>query len=287
MSQTRNRWLINIVLLLAVIAFIGFSMFPLISSAFKESPGATIATPASGQKPDVGEKSKLQEQAHGYELVLQREPENQTALQGLAQARLQLRDLKGAIAPLEKLAALNPNRTDYTLLLAQLKQYSGDHEGAAQTYRSVLATKPGNVDALSGLTKLLLQQQHPEAAIGLLQDTLKTASQSNQIQPGSVDVASVQLLLGEVYATQKRYDEAIAIYEQAIKEAKQDFRPVLAKAVVLKTQGKTEQAKPLFENAAALAPAQYKERINQMATEAPLGAVLGRGAGGAEKKPHG
>lgn len=190
MSQPRRRWIINVVLVLAVIAFVGFSMVPLISSAFKESQPSTPATPSSGQTPSE-QQSQLEQQARGYELVLQREPENQTALRGLVEARLQLQDFKGAIAPLEKLASLNPNQTE------------------------------------------------------------------------------LSLLLGQIYVTQKRYDEAIAVYDQAIEANKQDFRPVLAKAIVLKQQGKAEQAKPLFENAAALAPAQYKDQIKKVATEEP------------------
>jgi len=269
-SQSRSRWLINIVLILAVVAFVGFSMAPLLNAAFKQSQTSPLASSASSQAPNVGETSKLEDQARGYELVLQREPENQTALQGLVQARIQLREPKGAIAPMEKLVALNPNQAEYKLLLAQLKQYDGDREGAVQVYRSILATKPGDIVALKGATGLLLQQNHPEAAISLLQDTVKTANQKNQTQPASVDVATVQLLLAQVYTTQKRYDEAIAVYDRVIEANKQDFRPVLAKAVVLQQEGKTEQAKPLFENAAALAPAQYKDEINRLATEKPV-----------------
>ncbi len=270
MSQPRNRWLISVVLVLAVIALVGLPMLPIISSAFKDSQSSTSSAPASSQKTNIGEKSKLEDQARGYEVVLQREPDNQVALQGLVQARLQLRDLKGAIAPLEKVAALNPSRTEYTVLLAQLKQYNGDREGAVQAYRSILQTRPGDDDALRGMATLLVQEKRPEDAISLLQDTLNTASKTNQTQPGSVNVAGVQLILGQVYATQKRYDDAISVYNQAIKQAQQDFRPVLAKAVVLKKQGKVEPAKHLFEQAATLAPAQYKNQINQVAAEAPL-----------------
>jgi len=61
-------------------------------------------------------------------------------------------------------------------------------------------------------------------------------------------------------------DEAIAVYDQ-LRQNNQDFRPVLAKASILNQQGKTEQAKALFKNAAALAPTQYKEEINRLATE--------------------
>lgn len=269
MSQTRNRWLINVVLILAVIGFVGFSMIPLISTAFKESQPSSATSTGTSQTPGAGQQSKLQDAARGYELVLQREPENQTALRGLVEARIQLGDLKGAIAPLEKLAALNTNQTQYSILLAQAKQQIGDREGAATAYRSILKTAPGDINALQGLVRLLLQQNQPDAAIGLLQDTLSTATQANQTQPGSVDVASVRLTLAQVYTAQKRYDEAIAIYDELALADKQDFRPVLAKAITLKEQGKTEQAKPLFENAAALAPAQYKDEINRVAAQEP------------------
>lgn len=260
MSQSRRRWFISIVLVLAVIGFVGFSMIPLIS-ADKQQP-STVPSPISGQTPVAEQQSKLQDQVRGYELVLQREPENQTALRGLVEARVQLRDLKGAIAPLEKLAALNPKQPEYTIVLAKAKQQIGDSEGAAQAYRSILKTKPGDVLALQGLANLLLQQNRSQEAISLIEDTLRTAAPE--------DVNSVRLLLGQVYAEQKRYDDAIAIYDDLIKVDKQDFRPVLAKAAILRQQGKTEQAESLFKNAAALAPAEYKEGINKLATEQPV-----------------
>lgn len=266
MSQTRGRWLIKIVLLLAVVAFVGVSLIPLMSTAFKDQP-STIATPAVGQSP--AGQSKLEQEARGYELVLQREPENQTALRGLVDARIQTGNIKGAVAPIEKLAALNPKDSQYSLLLAQAKQQVGDLAGASTAFRSILTTQPGNINALQGLASLLLQQNQPDAAINLLQDTLSQATQANQTQPGSVDVPSVQLTLGQVYGIQKNYQEAIAIYDQLIKTDKQDFRPVLAKAIILKQQGKTAEAKPLFENAAALAPAQAKTEINKLAQPTP------------------
>jgi tetratricopeptide (TPR) repeat protein len=276
---------------LALLAFLGVSIAPLLSGLFPSNQSPSVAsspTPGASASP-TAKKEELELQAKGYEAVLQREPENPTALRGLLETRLALGDVNGAIAPLEKLTKLNPNETYYAILLAQAKQQTGDREGAAETYRTVLAAKPGEIMALQGLVGLLIEQKRPEAAVGLLQDTLKTATQANQVQPGTVDVISVQVLLGGVYASEKRYDEAIAIYNEAAKTNKQDFRPIYGKAVVLKEQGKVEEAKPLFTQAAELAPAKYKDQIKQVMSGSPAspGTTPAAGTSAPEVKPTG
>ncbi|MEG4495623.1 tetratricopeptide repeat protein [Microcoleus sp. F10-C6] len=275
-KANKRRGLITVVVVLSLIAFLGFSLVPILDSILKASQAQSTSTPTPTQTAQSGEKQSelLQAQARGYELVLQREPDNVTALRGLLQVRLELigqgvGDIKDAIAPLEKLAALNPETTEYGILLAQAKERTGDREGAAQAYRSILASKPGEIKALQGLVNLLLVQQRPEAAIGLLQDTLKAAPAANLAKPESVDVTSVQLILGQVYAVQKRYEEAIAIYDESAKANPKDFRPTLGKAIVLKEQGKTDEAKTLFDRATELAPPNYKDQINQLASGTP------------------
>jgi tetratricopeptide (TPR) repeat protein len=268
-SQGSSNWTTKVILVLASLVLVGVSIAPMIMSftsnqeTASNAPNKTNSTSAS-----VDEKTKLQDEVRGYESVLKREPENQSALRGLLQAKLQLLslkqgDVKEVIEPLEKLAKLNPEETKYSVLLAQAKQQIGDREGAAQILRSVLQTKPGDLDALRSMVALLMEQKRPQAAIGLLQDTLTTASQANKIQPGSVDTVAVQLLLGNVHSSQKSYAQALAAYDTAIKTDKQDFRPVLAKAMLLKEQGKKDEAKPLFDNALSLAPAQYKDEITK------------------------
>jgi tetratricopeptide (TPR) repeat protein len=270
-SQSRNPWILRIILALAVTAFVGISILPIIGAINNPSASSPNGASTNNSLPSSDQVSRLQDEVRGYELVLQREPENQVALNGLLQARLQLLslgqgDIQSVIPPLEKLAQLNPDQSDYAVLLAQAKQQMGDQEGAAQAYRSILDTRPGDLKALQGMVALLLDQERPEAAVGLLEETLSSASQRNQVQPGSVDTVAVQVLLGTVHASQKRYSEATSVYEQAIQKDPQDFRPVLAKAMLFREQGKTEEAKPLFDSAVALAPAQYKDEITRAAT---------------------
>ena len=272
MTEKLGRWKLY-VLILGLVAFVGIGLAPIITPIVNGVMGAaqttgsnTAATPTPTPNSQQGD---LEAQARGYELVVQREPNNETALRGLLETRLKLQDIPGAIAALEQLVALNPQRTDYAVLLAQGKQQVGDRDGASTVYRSILETQPGNINALQGYVNLLLMESRPEAAIGLLEDTLKTAPQANQIQPGSIDVVSVQVILGQVYADQQRYDEAIAVYDEAMKSQPEDFRPIYAKAIVWQNQGKLAEAKPLFETAAQLAPPQYRDQIQQQAQQIP------------------
>lgn len=250
----RHRWVINLVVAVSLLALTGFSLFPIFNLVL--DGGAAVATEPNSLS--TAQASQIQAQAQGYTQVLQKEPDNQVALKGLLDARLQLGDIKGSLLPLEKIAALNPQTPDYTVLLAQTKQYLGDREGATASYRIVLATSPQNINALQGLVSLLLDAKRPEAATGAVEAALKTAT-------ANTDATALKLLLAQIYLTQQRNADALGIYDAAIEINKADFRPVLAKALVFKQMGNLTEAQSLMTAAVALAPAEYKDQIKQLA----------------------
>ncbi|NJN22393.1 MAG: tetratricopeptide repeat protein [Leptolyngbya sp. RL_3_1] len=261
MAAKRNRWLVVSVLVVAIGAFLALSLLPLLSG---RSPRPGVASTSSTTQTNAA--TELEDRARGYELVLEREPDNETAILGLVETRIQLGDLQGVVEPLAKLSDMNPDIPEYRVLLGQTKQALGDSDGAAEAYRNVLTNRPGEMNALQGLVQLLLAQDRPQAAIGLLQDTLQTAVQTNDLQAGTIDVVSVRLLLGEVYVQQERFEDAIDAYDEAIAQAAEDFRPLLAKALVLRDLERQGEASSLFAQAEALAPDQYKDQIRQMAS---------------------
>ncbi|PHJ56813.1 hypothetical protein VF14_22660 [Nostoc linckia z18] len=115
----------RILTMVSIASFMGsmlFSTIPSIQQAL-QSPKPVAAS--------VSPESLLQQQAKGYELVLQREPENQLALEKLSVLRLKLNDPKGAMKPLEKLVKLHPERQDYKTVLEQIKKQEG--KGDSQT----------------------------------------------------------------------------------------------------------------------------------------------------------
>jgi tetratricopeptide (TPR) repeat protein len=266
----RDGWLVKGVLFLAVAAFIAV---PVLFALNGRSSGSSSGANPPPEQAAADQTTKLKGTIDGYKAVLEREPDNQTALAGIIEAQIALGDLEGSVEPLEKLAGLNPDTPEYSILLAQTKQQLKDLEGAAQIYRQVLTKNPGSVPALEGLVALLVSQDRSAAAVGLLQDTLNTADQTNELAPGSVDKLSVKLLLGQVFVEQEKFDEALKMYDEAIADAKAasptqpDFRPTLAKALVLQEQGDKTAAKTLFDEALGMAPTQYKDGVQKLIAE--------------------
>ena len=253
MSNKRSPW-IKVTLGLMLFSLVLFSGLPLVNSMVKGNELSSLTNSVKAITPQMNDR--LEAEAHGYQKVLLREPENETALRELLNIRLQQQDLDSAIAPLETLARIHPEQPQYGILLGQAKQYREDTEGAATAYNDVLANEPGNIMALGGLVNLFLNQDLPERAIALLQDTIDSATNTENI-----DLSSIQLLLGEVYTEAQKYPEAIALYDKIAQTDASDFRPLLAKALVLQEQGRAEEAQPLLKSAYELAPAQFKDQI--------------------------
>ena len=262
-QSKRSPWL-YFFLILALLVFLSLYMMPLLGliGAGRGNSSSTTITPI--QNVSSERQQELETEAQGFELVLQREPDNGNALRGLLDIRLKQGDIKGAIKPLERLANLNKEETGYTILLAQAKGQIKDYDGAIETYRQIIASQPGNMNALEGLVGLFLKQNRPQQAIGELQKIIKVAPQVNSTEGNSIDVTAVKLLLAKVYVKQERYQAAIAVYDQAIDANQQDWRPVLAKAMVLQEQGQESEANSLFNQAIEIAPVKYKSQIQQI-----------------------
>ncbi len=118
----------RIAVLVSVVSFFGSTAFGAVRAfnSARNQPTQNPTTAASPvESPMQLQQAQLQLQEREYEVVLKQEPENQVALQGLVEIRLQMKNEKGAVKPLEKLVQLNPSQQEYKTLLAQVKQQVG------------------------------------------------------------------------------------------------------------------------------------------------------------------
>ena len=263
--RTARQWIINGVLIVVTLSFLGVSIAPLIGGLF--APPVQQAANNSAQ--NASEQERVKNQIEGFEAVLKSDPKNQTALIGLVNLRNQLGNAKGTIEPLQTLADTFPDQPDYRMTLARTYIELKDTKNALAEYRKILTTKPGYIPALQSIVSIELTDKRPEAAIGILQDTLKTAETANKIQANTVDTGSVRWILGEVYRQQNRIDDSIATYDQMIKDNAKDFRPYVGKAQLKQVQGKEDEAKKLFDKSIELAPADFKDEVKRLASISP------------------
>lgn len=84
--------------------------------------GRSIDQPAQNQNAAQSQNAQLQAEEKGFATVLKREPNNQTALRGLVEIRMQRGDIPGTKAALEQLVKLNPSNVQYKEFLAAINK---------------------------------------------------------------------------------------------------------------------------------------------------------------------
>jgi tetratricopeptide (TPR) repeat protein len=254
-KRSKKSTILNFIIWGSVLTTLGALLSPL-GIAWWNNSGI-----GKGVKLSSDQMVLLRERTFAAEKVLFGQPDNQEALKTIVNSKLQLADIKGSISSLERLAALNPDVPEYGVLAGQSHHYLGDRETAALNYRKALANNPHHIPALQSLASLLVDAQKPEAAIGLVQESIKAP-----IPPGkTADLGGLKLLLAQIYVSQQRYAEAFPIYDGLTQADSQDFRPLLAKALVFKKIGSVSEAQALLDQAIEIAPAQYKDQIQTLA----------------------
>ncbi|WP_310422420.1 tetratricopeptide repeat protein [Chamaesiphon sp. VAR_48_metabat_135_sub] len=108
---------------LTKVILIGSGMAFLASSGMGLSGllGRSTEQPAS-ENAAQSQNAQLQAEERGFEGVLKREPNNQTALRGLVEIRMRRNDAPGTKAALEQLVKLNPSNIQYKEFLAALNK---------------------------------------------------------------------------------------------------------------------------------------------------------------------
>ncbi len=134
-SKKKTKPLVRVVTLVMGLAFAGSTIAIALSSVFSQRNSTAHQSEAYGDAPSVEEQ--IQMQVNGYEKVLEREPKNVTALEGLAQLYLQTQNTAKAIPVLEKMVEYYPERQEYAGILEIIKQRSSSQESTPEAPQAV------------------------------------------------------------------------------------------------------------------------------------------------------
>jgi hypothetical protein len=134
-----NNKLTKVLVVVAGIAFLGSSV-----AGLSGLIASSINEPAASEKSSQPQNAQLEAEEKGFLGVLQREPNNQTALKGLVQIRLQRGDVPGTKTILERLVKTNPGNKQYQEFLDAVNKEIADTKkvGTLNTTEPKQPTKP-------------------------------------------------------------------------------------------------------------------------------------------------
>ena len=166
MPKKNNDALKRVLIVSSGLVFLALMVVPTLG-LWKNNNSNSPQGNQSGQEATIP-REKLEEMVKGYEKILEREPDNPTALQGLAQARLQLKDFIGAREPLEKLYQKYPDNLEVMLVLYGTRLQTQDVSGAKSILEKLVKNYPQEPKFKEELTRLnqaiaaASKQQTPE-----------------------------------------------------------------------------------------------------------------------------
>lgn len=181
---------------------------------------------------------------------------------------MQRNDLERAEPLYRRALELHPRHPDALLGLAVIAERRGDAARAARLYRQVLQSDPGNPVAVAALAATA----SPREAESAIRQALVT-------QPRS---AALHLALGNLLASQQRWDEAQAAYFEAAVLAPDDPDVLFNLGVALDRLHKPQLALEYYERAAAMGrarPANFDAR----ALAARMATLRGASNGGGRR----
>jgi tetratricopeptide (TPR) repeat protein len=177
-----------------------------IADAVEVSRREAKRKPAPNPLPSADFTGRLTEIAHGYQLVLERNPTQPAALVGMCLVALASRQTEAAVEMASAAVASAPELVAAWVALGQALKAAGRHGEAAKAYEQAIQLDGTDALARLGLGELKMAAGRPQEAIDEFELAIKR-------KPAMV---GVHLGLGNALALLGRNEEALARYEAAL-----------------------------------------------------------------------
>lgn len=234
----------------------------LMASKFKEMPAkAEPLTPTVEEATAEVEKvDNLSEIESGSDAksplshLLESNSEFVENLWSLLQKKLEIGEDEEALKILEKLVEAQPYEVEWKFLMARLLSEMGKTQEARDAFEDILALNPLSFEALFENALLMDRCGESNTVIARLEKALSIAMDENKAK----EARDVRLIIAQIQFLQKNVDEALASYEELIKEDPKDFRPYFCKGMIYSLLDRNVEAREQFAKYRELSPKKYQ-----------------------------
>ncbi|XP_077213265.1 protein SLOW GREEN 1, chloroplastic-like [Tasmannia lanceolata] len=178
-------------------------------------------------------------------------PDDEKTLKSLMEVKIKLHKVSEAIEIIDRLIVLQPSENEWPLLKAHTHLYAGDLETAKLGFEEIISNDPFRVEAYHGLVIATAQSESDN-----LEDLLKRIESVMERckKEKKEDLRDFKLLVAQMKVIEGKYDEALNMYQQLVKEEPRDFRPYLCQGIIYTLLRKKDEAEKAFQKYRRLVP---------------------------------
>lgn len=219
--------------------------------AFAAAPAPPASVESILSETDDDSVSEV-ERERTLEEFLDSHPDDVRALQALMETKIKLRKLPEAIDAIDRLILLQPDEKEWPLLRAHLHLYGGDTETARSAFEDLIAADPLRVEAYHGLTMAVVQSE--TADLDILMKRIEGVMDRCKKEKKKEEFRDFRLLVAQVRVIEGKYEDALKVYHELVKEEPRDFRPYLCQGIIYTLIGKKDEAEKQFVKYRRLVP---------------------------------
>ncbi|XP_059305656.1 protein SLOW GREEN 1, chloroplastic-like [Lycium ferocissimum] len=202
---------------------------------------------------DVKETVSNEEKEREIQEHLISNPDDVEALRSLMEIYIKNKKMLEAIGVIDRLIEIEPNEPEWPLLKSHLYVNFGEVELAKVGFNEILKKDPLRVEAYHGLVMAASQDESIEEIKEIekkVEEGMKLCKKENK----KSDLRDFKLLLAQIRVIEGKYEDALKVYQELVKEEPRDFRPYLCQGIIYTLLRKSNEAEKCFEKYRRLVP---------------------------------
>ncbi|KAG6437397.1 hypothetical protein SASPL_102313 [Salvia splendens] len=214
-----------------------------------------IATPISPPNVQTAERDSItdEEREKSTEEHLISNPDDVEALKSLMEIKIKSKKIPEAIEIIDRLVELEPEELEWPMMKSHLFAYNGEFPLARNGFNELVKKDPFCVEAYHGLVTVASQEESSQDLVAIerrVEEAITLCKKENK----KTDLRDFKLLLAQIRVLEGKYDDALKLYQELVKEEPRDFRPYLCQGIIYTLLKKNGEAEKCFEKYRRLIP---------------------------------